>query len=233
MRAPPCCSPRSRSETWCVPFAPCVSDRRPVSPVNAVDVDASARPGAARDVAVQRQGNRLRCGSCWTERAPQDAIAIARDSVGCSRRSATVRRPGVAALRGGCPHVTRSRPTRREPRARARTNAALTIRRDEARWCRAPHDRSTAGDHVRMRRAACRRVAGPSIRPVRPRRCLPDPLSVSIIRPCQPRDPAPLARAGRSGGRAVRRRRVGVVPDPVRRIGVPSGARPGQRGEPA
>ena len=235
MRAPPYCSPRSRSEIWCVAFARCVSDPKPVLPVNAVDVDASVGPpDPARDIAVQRRRNQVRCGICWTGRALQDAIAIAiaRDSVESSRRSATVRRPGVAAPRGGRPHVTRSRSARRQPRARARTNAALTMRRDEARWCRAPRDRSTTGDHVRIRRAACRRVAGPSIRPVRPRRCPPDPRSVSIIRPCQPRDPAPHARAGRSGGLNVRRRRGGVVPYPVRRVGVSSGARPGQRGEP-
>ena len=234
MRVPPCCLPRSRCETWYVAFALCVTDPKPVLPVNVVDVDASARPpDPARDIAVQRRRNRVRCGSCWTGRTPHDAITIARDSVRSSRRSATLRRPGVAAPRGRSPHVMRWRSARRQSRVRARTIAAFTMRRDEARWCRAPRDRSTAGDRVRIRRAACFRVAGLSIRPVRPRCCPSAPLSVSIIRTCQPRDPAPLTRAGRSGGRAGRRRRGGVVPHPVRRVGVSSGARPGQRGEPA
>ena len=233
MRAPPCCSPRSPSATWCVAFVPCVSDPRPVPPVNVVDAAPSARPDAARDIAVQRRRNRVRCGSCWTGPAPQDAIAIARDSVGSSWRSATIRQRGVAALRGGCPDVTRSPSDRRQPRVRASTTGALAMRRDEARWCRAPRDRSTAGDRVRMRHAACRRVDGPSIHPVRPWLRLPDALSVSIIRTCQWYDPAPLTRAGRSGGRAVRRRYGAVVLHPVGRVGVSSSARLGQRGEPA
>ena len=233
MRTPPCCSPRSPCETWCVAFALCVSDPRPVPPVNAVDADASARSAPARDIAVQRRGNRVRCGSYWTGRAPQDAITIARDSVGSSRRTVTVRRPGVAAPRGGCPHVTGSRSARRQPRGRASTTAALTMRRDEARWCRAPRDRSTASDQLRMRRAACPRDAGLSIRSVYAQCCPPASLSLFIIRTDQPRDRSPFARAGRSRGRAVRRRRGGVVPHPVRRVGVSSGARPGHRGEPA
>ena len=197
--------------------------------MNAVDVDAAARPDPARDIAVHRRGIRVRCGS-WTGRAPQDAIAITRDLAGFPRRSATSRRPGLAAPRGGRSYV-RWRSARRQSRVRVRTTAGVTMRRDKARWCRAPRDRFLVGDRVRQ--AAYRRVDGPSLRPVRPWLRLPDSLSVSIIRTGQPYDPAPRARAGRSGGRAIPRRRGGVGSHHVRRIGVSSGACPGRRGESA
>ena len=230
MRAPPCCSPRLPSETWCVAFARCSSDPKAVLLVNAVDVDPSARPTPSEitlynvgeiGYGAAAVGSRARC---WT-RSPSPAMWW--DPCGARRRvDDQVSLPCVADVPLGCDGGAR-----RQSRVRRRTTAGVAMRRDEARWCRAPRDRSLVGD--RMRHAAYRRVDGPSLRPVRPWLRLSDSLSVSIIRTGQPYDPAPLARADRSGGRAITRRRGGVVSHHVRRIGVSSGARPGQRGESA
>jgi len=170
MSARRCCSRRWRCESWCVAFANCESE---IMAILLIDVGGprctSGRACAvpARDRAVQREKNRVRCR--WLRRharavqrtgdeawhrwrwwCPVRARTRSRDHAGLSR-----------TVTDRCDAVTRSDGTRSRTRVRTRLHTAIVMSTCGMRGAPEPHERFATDGRLR-RRSSPDRDAGVS-----------------------------------------------------------------------